>query len=151
MKIVVSMVLSCVAGSTVAASLSPAHQNFHMVGDTSINSPDLVVNCMARLEGRIDSKGVGEITFANFKNTNVNCPDKTRLEGLPWKFRATGLGAGKIEGVTITVLLKTYCGPSTIPVHIGNGGIVSFDSAHMNGKCSFTGSLQSTPPITAAP
>lgn len=137
--------LCLLAGSAAAATLSPVDQKFHMLGFVSVSAPQLGLTCNVRIEGRVDANGLARVSYANIKSAN-GCM-KVSFSGLPWKFSATGTGTGKIGKVIIDGPL-TACGPRTVPVEISGAGEISFNNVTMPGKCSISGSLQSTPAIS---
>lgn len=148
---VVGVVLVAANGSVFAATLVPTGQNFKAKGGISLFGPDLGSDCNVNFKGKVDNKGTGEITYATFETTQA-CT-KIRSAGLPWKFKATGEGAGKIMGISITAP-GVFCGPSNIPVQISSGGAITINNAAMAGHCTVAtieGPLQTYPPITTAP
>lgn len=152
---VVGVALVAANGSVFAASLVPTDQHFKVRGGITVYGPNLRQGCPAIWGGRVDKNGVAKIEAANF-GYNGFC-QHFRFAGLPWGFKATGVGRVKISGVSFTVP-GIVCGPSTINGRLSSGGEITFHAALAGDHC-YVGTdggsvgigMQTYPPITTVP
>src|SRR5580704_12163839 len=95
---VASVMVAAAFGPVFAYTLSPPNTLFKAMGGISVTAPTYRVACITKFKGKVYKNGVGEIVFANFQNNN-NCDKRLQPAGIPWRFKATGAGKGKLLGV----------------------------------------------------
>jgi hypothetical protein len=131
----------------LAYTLSPAGATFWAAGPLTVTVATFQELCNTELKVDVHKNGVGGVVFVNFRKGESSRPFPVDL---PWKFKATGNGKGKILGVAFTAFGAT-CGPSTIPVQISGAGVITFNNVSLAGGCMLNGSMNTTPPITTVP
>ena len=140
--------LFAMADPAEAFHFSPVATGFTASGTIGLAQGSVGYTCTMTAKGRTGKKGRAKINSVRLSGTDAHCSG-TSATGLPWRVKATGPGGGTMSNVGFTGAVGT-CGPSATGIQVSGSGAWSFDDL-LAPSCIFSGSLNTSPPITIVP
>lgn len=130
-----------------AYKLSPPNTSFTGTGKTSATKNGITLACKAKFDGNVDANGIGHITGGSFTG-ELGCTS-VGLGGLPWTTKAKSATKAVISNVSFTSPIGN-CGPGNVAIKVVDGQI-SFKNVALDGGCTISGKITTTPPVSIVP
>ena len=133
--------------------MNPNGEPFSVSGTTSLTSPVANANCTATFNGTITSGGIVNITSTQFVAGDVLCGaiQGSATSNTPWTGQADTTTQLSINNVAVTAPFVS-CGPTKVVGAWDNpSSSLTFNNASLDGGCTVTGTVTSSPAFSIAP
>lgn len=145
---VLSMVTFGLASQANAFKFSPPSTSFTASGPTSLTANGTTLACTWTFTGKTDAAGLFKV--GGFSATGMAGCTSVEASNLPWLATATTAKNAMFTNVEVLVPAVFTCGPGSVKARDNASGQITFH-AKMPGPCTFSGTVQTVPPVTIVP
>jgi hypothetical protein len=150
---IAALVAAGVAAPASAASFTPENTFFSATGPVTISTPQGNLACTMTAQGIVT--GGGEVEFLN-ASLSGNTADPTdcftnTFALTPYYVIGKATRQGEILGVSGFGNIFSPCGPGGLAFSADDTGVWTLKTTTLQGGCTISGSLTTSPAITIAP